>query len=189
MTILAFSSEENDKHLEPVRSELAKLGHTLKVFDVFEYPKTIQVGYHLSNNHETRASFLLQDGTTIEGKDIKAVWFRKVPNPYINPCEKVYQELHIKQESEAFLETLHHFTPNAYWLSQPDMLRKAYLKPYQLQQALNAGLSIPETCIGNNEKMVSDFIDASEGPYALKASHLAVIEIGSSSKYERILEQ
>jgi len=73
------------------------------------------------------------------------------------------------------LESLE-FVGNALWVSRPQAIRKAELKPLQLALARSLGLRTPKTLVTNDPDAARRFYEECEGQLILKAVSKGIIE-------------
>lgn len=143
--ILIFS-EETDVHFQRVRRELeAKCDYA--VVNTSKFPRQTQISYEFGEKSKPNVEFVI-DGRKVSGDDVRAIWYRRTPPP-ISTLTSVHLQEYVGKESQLFLDALPSMMDRAFWLSNPNSVRIASLKPHQLILASSLGLTIPESFFGN----------------------------------------
>ncbi len=94
--------------------------------------------------------------------DVRSIWYRR-PVPPV-PSREVTDPVSFAfavAETEAALDGLLR-TTNCFWVSDPDRIRRAECKPFQLALAAKLGFAIPETIITNDPSAAQEFIRRQE---------------------------
>jgi hypothetical protein len=97
---------------------------------------------------------LSYDGETIQAISIRAVWYRRHVAPVLTDGIVSGVRDFCERETRAFLDGVLATLPVQRWMSQPQSIRLAERKPYQLGEASRLGFKIPETMITNDPRAV-----------------------------------
>ncbi|OHA77261.1 MAG: hypothetical protein A3H01_00535 [Candidatus Wildermuthbacteria bacterium RIFCSPLOWO2_12_FULL_40_9] len=167
MTVIAITGE-TDLHSLEVMSCLRAKGVDTFLLDFSKFPRDLEIGF--------RQGVVIRSGdTTITQGQIQSVLYRRPSMPQVasqDPCIREY----VERESQFFLDALPHIILVP-WVSDPDAVRIAMRKPYQLIVARRLGFHIPETIFGNSQEAVEQFISSRDGEFAAKAVHRTYIRV------------
>jgi glutathione synthase/RimK-type ligase-like ATP-grasp enzyme len=141
---------QGDKHLDVVQKKIEQKGEESVLLDYALFPKFWQCSLTVTENGN-ELIFVLDGGRIINGKEIKSVWFRRINSPKgdCSVSENPLVNDYIRLESKTFLRSLP-FILDAFWISRPEFIESASLKPYQLILASALGFRIPKTALGNS---------------------------------------
>ncbi len=125
------------------------------------FPQQVQLYQHLGAAH---TQLLIDTGAeTISLADVGGVWLRKqfaarfddnLDPQFMQGCMR---------ESAAAISTMYQQLWHLPWIDRPDVGRHAENKFYQLQTALQVGLTIPDTIITNKPEQVKAFYQKHQG--------------------------
>lgn len=166
--MILILSSERDSHYIHVKKKLEKLGADFVLLDTSLFPADILASIKINNSgHDVVLE--MPNKRRIRGKDIKTVWNRRkgqvsAPKGINSTAIREY----ISSESQFFLDSLQ-YVLSAHWVSRPDSITAAAMKPYQLLVAKDIGFSIPHSVIGNSRESVDDFIDQVDRDVAVKS--------------------
>lgn len=97
-------------------------------------------------------------------KGFDSVWYRRPKMAAVSPAIPTDYLPYIQEDSWFLVNgMLDLINETAVWISQPDKIRHAENKIYQLKVARDCGLRIPQTFIGNTPEELNKFIRAAEG--------------------------
>lgn len=95
---------------------------------------------------------------SVNFEEIKGIWYRRPVKPRLPgiTLSSDDKEFAIRESSE-FLNNLWTILDNKNWVSNPNSLRMAERKAFQLKKAIEAGFDIPATSISNDPELLSDY--------------------------------
>jgi glutathione synthase/RimK-type ligase-like ATP-grasp enzyme len=179
--ILILSNPVEDAHIEPVTTELSRMGREFRVFDPATYPKSATAT--LEGNGKGVSARLRWDEQDLKLSDVKAIWYRR-------PGDFVLSSTLLREEDEWVRTECSHFfraiweNTSALWVSAPDAIRKASLKGMQLKVAAEFGFRVPRFVVTNEPDAASRFISACPSgaivktlakPAILRAGYAAIL--------------
>ncbi len=138
------------------------------VFDYSQFPLNSQITFYSSGSRDA-ALIRFSDGRTISLDKIKSVLNRRQDEP--KPPDGIQDERikeYIVRESRNFLDALPQIL-KCFWLSNPDAVRIASRKPYQIMVARQIGFSVPPTLITNSPTEAGNFVREIQKDIAVKA--------------------
>lgn len=153
-----------DKYGAHMISVLKKLGEEVSAFVFSDFPTVNELTFAPDSGF----SLKLAGNSGIAGQEIKSVLYRRCDEPTA-PLSIKAKEIrkYIAEESGLFLETLPQLT-DSLWVSNPDIIRVANRKPYQLSVAAKLGFKVPETLITNSPEEGKRFFDSIGGDITVK---------------------
>lgn len=160
-------THEKDAHGQHMVGLLRQLGESVRIIDYSQYPSRLEISFQADNNGDG-LSFRFPDGEKIQANSVKSVLNRRQADPVPESGFKDSRIAdYIIRELRNFLEALPQIT-DCVWISDPDAVRKAGRKPYQLRLAKRLGFLIPDTIIGNYPETAKRFMENSEDDIACK---------------------
>jgi glutathione synthase/RimK-type ligase-like ATP-grasp enzyme len=152
--ILIISSPE-DPHAQAVMAELDRMGRPHRMLNLAEFPGKLSLTARLDG---CRSDFSLTfaDGARIPMDSVTAVWWRR-PQAFGFPEIKDPAHRHFAQSEAATAFQGMYQASSALWINHVVRDAAAAHKPWQLQLAREAGLSIPETLITNDPEEARAF--------------------------------
>ncbi len=161
-------THEKDAHGQHMIELLRRLGESVRILDYSQYPSQLEISFKTDNN-EDGLVFRFPDGEEIQAYSVKSVLNRRQADPIPGNSFKDSRIAdYVIRESRNFLEALPQIM-DCVWISNPDAVRKAGRKPYQLQLAKRLGFLIPDTIAGNSPEAAERFMENSEDDIACKA--------------------
>lgn len=161
-------THKRDMHGAHILDLLRSRGEAALALDYETYPQQLEISSY-SGSHGEKLLFRFPDGTTVDSSDVKSVLNRRqgeigIPGDLSDPRIADY----IVRESRHFLDALPQMLP-CFWLSNPDMVRIASRKPYQLMMARRLGFLTPSTITTNSPTETEKFVTATPHDIACKA--------------------
>jgi glutathione synthase/RimK-type ligase-like ATP-grasp enzyme len=136
-----------------------------------EEPVVIDIGRMVKDGMSYRFSTEAWPEITLAGqfvdlspKTVKSVWYRNTTYKHMGPKLPLPPEFAFAEESSVgSLTRMGHsiaefFPPDVLWVSKPDAVRKAELKPRQLAQARRSGFNVPETLYTTDPRQALQFV-------------------------------
>jgi glutathione synthase/RimK-type ligase-like ATP-grasp enzyme len=121
--------------------------------------------------------------TPLDFDCVRAVLYRRPEQPVIS---EAVVDPNVRQfcadESYEFLRGLW-FSLECFWISQPEMIRKAERKVYQLQTAENVTFRIPKTLVTNDPEEVKALFESCENGIIVKPVYLGFIDQPTTPLY------
>lgn len=135
-------------------------------FNVEDFPQHVQVVWQLSDIGF--GGYFLFPKVQVSFSDIQSIWYRRPvpPVPSVDISDPVAYEFALA-ESEASLDGIWRCL-DCFWVSQPDNLRKAEFKLYQLKVAAQVGFRVWPTIVTNNPEVAQTFYDEQDEKIVFK---------------------
>jgi hypothetical protein len=154
--ILILSDSRHEEYTL-VKGALDSRNISSVLFDVCQFPQKLEIAFEVSNTDVPRLTLQFPD-FTIDGSDLGFIWFHRFPvlrnlEPTLSVADKMYMD----SECLFFLSALPYLLPRAYCLKPPYELFRSAMKPLQLLKAVEAGLKIPDTIVGNHVDLFRRF--------------------------------
>ena len=163
--------DPTDPHVVKVCSLIKDKGINVIVFHRFAMNDMVSLSF---SNKKLQIEFETPEGV-INGDDISTVWVRLKPIALSVPSgsdEWVGQDFSQK-EWQFVLHSLPSILTNAKWVNPIANQNRAAMKPYQLFQAHNIGMKIPDTKITNNPSSASKlFLNNPRVIYKTRANYV-----------------
>ena len=101
---------------------------------------------------------LKSNKVSLNFEEIKGIWYRRPVKPQLSEItlSSDDKEFAIRESSE-FLNNLWTILDNKNWVSNPNSLRMAERKVFQLKKAIEVGFDIPATSISNDPELLLDY--------------------------------
>lgn len=146
-----------DSHARLVRFALERKGHEVLQAGGDQYPTSIAINFEFEA--ESCSAELHDDhGHRYPAASVDCVWNRRPMPPdspdYIHPDDDAF----VRRELRMARDSLDPFLESAFWVNGRESARRAECKPFQLSQAIRAGLMVPETLVSNSPKRIRDFL-------------------------------
>ncbi|MEW1802947.1 MvdC/MvdD family ATP grasp protein [Streptomyces virginiae] len=143
-----------DPHIDAVLGEMPSSVRVVR-FDVDRFPRDHRLTVCPTS---AGAQLVLDDATDITNPGV--VWFRRLGAPGLpDGIPQKYRRFSLG-EAEQALEGLLGLVRPCAWINEYWATRRAANKPYQYWQAVQAGLSIPETVITNSPAAAKEWLGA-----------------------------
>jgi glutathione synthase/RimK-type ligase-like ATP-grasp enzyme len=141
--------------------ELRKRNVDYVRFNTEDYPQTVKVCWEL--NSSSSEGYFEFPKRKVYFREIKSVWYRRpvspVPSEIIHdPVDREFAIAESKDALDGIWRIL-----DCYWVSDPDNLRKAEFKLFQLKIATSLGFMIPTTIVTNIPHEATNFFENSQG--------------------------
>ena len=130
--------------------------------DTDQFPQNVRVTLD-----SARGPTLMNHVSSISGKDVTAVWYRRHTSPVLPDGLEPGEADFCQRESRALLMGVLHGLTVRRWMSHPSALSVAELKPYQLIVARRLGFRVPPTVMTNDPIIAKQF--TARGPVVAKA--------------------
>lgn len=110
---------------------------------------------------------ILSNGRTIRLDEVVSVWWRK-PNMFGQTVglPEQQRDFAIEETGHAVRGMLSSL--DCYWMSHPDVIRRAGYKIEQLRRAARLGFEVPRTIVTTDPRMVKEFHDECDGQVVYK---------------------
>jgi hypothetical protein len=128
-------------------------------FNTEDFPGKVQVVWKMNNSHLN--GYFRFPSSRVNFDEIKSIWYRRPAYPILQGIKEAATEKFIIDESVSTLEGIWRCL-KCYWVSNPDSIRKAEFKLYQLNVAQQIGFKIPSTLLTNIPSAASDFYNIQE---------------------------
>ncbi len=102
---------------------------------------------------------IIDDDCRVSAKKIKSVWYRRSVKPNLPVDLKPGVRDFCERECRAFLEGVLATLQTKRWLSDPQAIRNAERKPYQLSVAARLGFILPATVVTNDGEAARSFAE------------------------------
>lgn len=163
---------ECDPQADQMVVELRRRGETV----VRLHPESLatQTTLHTEVGGGAVRSGIVAYGRATERLDVKSVWYRK-PQPVRFPegmpvDEREFAQGELAHFCNGFLDAL-----DAYWVSRPDLMRRASWKTTQLKAAVELGFDVPRTLVSNDASRIREFVASCTGRVVYKTLQSPVI--------------
>ncbi len=126
-------------------------------FNTEDFPQRVKVIWQLNNSGLD--GYFLFPKARISFSEITSIWYRRPVSPI--PSPKIQDTVaygFAVVESQAALDNIWR-SLNCFWVSDPDCLRKAEYKLYQLKVASQIGFQISPTLVTNDSGRVGSFYE------------------------------
>ncbi len=173
--MLLIITSSDDVTADLVEEQLSQLGHEFKRFNTESFPTASKLTVAI--DQAMQSGVLSIPGHNIDFANIKTVWFRK-PNPPMissdvtDPQARAFAQ----QESESLLSSLYRQLNHAFWVSRPDIIRRANDKLYQLRLARDIGFNVPRTVVTNDPDAARAFVLSTPAPKIIKPLKAGLVE-------------
>lgn len=163
--MILIVTEPRDFHVDPIIRLLRELGHEPLRLHKEDIPLKSQLTLKYSNAGVEHSISTPKGRYDLQ--EITAVWWRR-PTPFRLP-----ESLPPERKRFATLETEHAFTglfssPHIYWMSRPELIRRASNKPAQIRRAIEFGFKVPRTLITNRPEDAMRFFHECNGRLVYK---------------------
>lgn len=148
-------TREADSHGAHMINLLKSRGENVMRLDYSRFPAVAEAGFSISGSG---ASLRISDELTVQGERVKSVLNRRQAEPLPPQGLQGPAGEYVVRESRAFLDALPQLI-DSFWLSDPDMVRIANRKPYQLRVAKRLGFVIPRTIVTNSPDEAREFFN------------------------------
>ncbi|MCX4722967.1 ATP-grasp ribosomal peptide maturase [Streptomyces sp. NPDC090052] len=155
MTVLVLT-QRFDPTADYVVEELNRRGVDVFRCDIGDFPHMLTVTGVLSASGTGWSTHLESSGRKLSLEDVSGVYHRR---PSAFRFDNMPDPVAQWADNEARMGVSGLLMADARWLNHPHRIRYAEYKPVQLQEAVQAGLTIPRTVITNNPPAVRAFAD------------------------------
>jgi len=114
--------------------------------------------------------------------DIRSVWYRRPFPPRHRGASPSASGLFVEEEADAALLGILS-TLSCLWVSRPEHIRAAELKPFQLKVAAEIGLEIPPTLITNDPEQALRFFELHAGDVIYKVLRRGRVDSPEGTKW------
>jgi hypothetical protein len=167
----------DDLHVAAVEAVLRRHGAAYHLYDPTTFPAASRLSF-IRRGRDSSA-YLSVNGERILLDSVRAVWDRySIYTKRLRPVRKDWPS-YIAAESRTFLDGLYYLLPHAFWVNDPIRLREAEIKLRQLQLAVELGLTVPDTYVGNDPAVAAEIVRAHD-TLALKTLHRNFVELDLS---------
>lgn len=159
-----------------VVKEIHRRGLNFMRLNTDEYPSNINGSVVLDNKKFNRYLYFQDRKKNVDLSEIKSILYRR-PIPPL-PHESIIDESIRKfciDECYDFIRGLW-LSLDAFWISDPESIRKAEHKIYQLKFAQKCNFKIPKTLITNNPEDLKQFIDNTKNDVIVKPLYSGFID-------------
>lgn len=148
-----------DTHANAVLWALRAAGHTVKIWNVTDFPDFQSVTAVVRS--EGSVSVKVRDAhDDFELMDAEVIWFRRYRKPRAPEAAHPADCEVIESESDIFLRGIFEMLPQkAFWINPLHSSTRANYKPIQLAAAASVGLTILDTYFSNDSDRISALFD------------------------------
>lgn len=135
-------------------------------FNTEDFPQRVRVVWRISN--AGLSGYFLFPRTRLPFEDIRSVWYKRPVTPL--PSTEIEDPAAIEfalDESQAALDGVWR-SLNCFWVSDPDNLRRAEFKLYQLKVAAELGFQLSPTLLTNYPEEAETFYRETKGMLVYK---------------------
>ncbi len=158
MVNVLILTESKDAHARLVSETLKKKGASPHRWFTNEYLLNQTSNLYISSSGNINSSVNMP--FKIDMSEIDVVWFRRPEPPRLPKNLHSDDKKFVNAENRMHLRTLWlMLADSAVWVNPLHSYDKSNCKGYQLREAINIGMSIPETLISNDKDAIIDFID------------------------------
>lgn len=170
--VILILTGENDLQADAMVAELGRRGQPV----VRLHPESLAAQSSLALHHDGARSLALLNsyGCPIDATRIRSAWYRK-PRPARMPQAMAPEERDFARHELDHLLRAFLAQTDCFWVSPPDAMRYASLKPAQLAAARSFGLKIPRTLFTNDPEEAAQFIAAAKGEVIFKTLQSPVV--------------
>ena len=152
--------------IDRVAEALLRLGVYPFRLDTDRFPMAVKLVAQISNS---KLNYRLEYGEqSINTEQVRAVWMRRIWQPYLSQDLAPQFQTACAQESSAALRGFLNHIQEAPWLDNLQKIEQAENKLWQLEVASKVGLRIPRTLVTNKPEEVREFFLAVEGQMIAK---------------------
>ena len=169
-------THENDAHGKHMIDLLRQMGENVHELDYSKFPTETEISFGI-NISASELDIILPDGEKVSSNSIKSVLNRRMaePKPSARLKDKSIRN-YVVSESQALLDALPQML-RTFWFGNPDAIRIADRKPYQLMMASQLGFVIPTTAVTNSSSTAGEFAKGCKSDVAFKPIRAAGIVV------------
>jgi len=160
-------TNRRDVHADVVIRCLRNEGAHVVRFNTEEFPQDIKLV--LDGTEHGFSGRIAATGYDLDAKRLTSVWYRRPePSLAINQFSDQQVKRFVSNECQAALANLYELT-ECFWVSRPDMIRKARHKLYQAEVARRLGFKLPRTMVTNVPAEAERFYHQCRGQVVIKS--------------------
>jgi glutathione synthase/RimK-type ligase-like ATP-grasp enzyme len=166
---IVIVTQIDDPHTDDVILALQEMGHEPVRLNTDDIPSNIvmSLGFENGDNNWRGSIKVLANGLVIEVDAIRSVWWRRpaefgLPND-LSEQEREFASDEIDHALQGLWASL-----DCYWISHPDLIRRASWKGEQLRRAARLGFEVPRTLITTDPDEARAFYDVCDGRMIFK---------------------
>ncbi|HTW92135.1 MAG TPA: ATP-grasp ribosomal peptide maturase [bacterium] len=154
--MLLIVTGSDDVTADLVVAELNVLGGRFIRLNTESYPSSAAVELRYSGGTATGLLHTVHGDVPLDS--IETVWFRKPNPPSVSPAVVDEQARSFaRQECEAMLSGFYRVLARSFWVSSPDVIRRANDKLLQLAAAQEVGFAVPDTLVTTDPQAARRF--------------------------------
>ena len=182
--MILIITRKGDIHGQYVADALKTMGEEVEIVDYSTYPLDLQIiSSYIDNINPLLIK--LPNRTLIDGSTVKSVLNRRpgTPRPPKGIRSKRIRDYMIA-EAQAVIDSMPQLL-ECFWINNPDTIRRAGRKLYQLGIAQRVGFHVPRTLISNSPDELRKFVSEGDSDYVLKpvfSSGVNVVEDGQEKR-------
>lgn len=155
--MILLVTNKNDLTADFLVLEFHKRNKNFVRFNTEDYPEKVKVSWKFTGGK--LEGFFSFPGRKILFEEIKSIWYRRPVKPKPpKEIELVEDREFIIVESDEVLQGIWRCL-DVFWVSNPDALKKAEYKLFQLKKANELGFRIPPTIVSNLPKDILAFYE------------------------------
>lgn len=158
--VLIMTNSNDGLNTQVIERHLDNLGASVVRMDMDRITKGEST---LSLEYSKDKTYFCYDDVSLEG--VGSVWFRR-PFSFNFNIEDDEQKHVAEEEFRDVLSSMFELLNPAFWVSRPEAIASARLKPYQIAVAKKVGFNVPETIVTNDDILALDFCN--QGPSVFK---------------------
>ena len=170
MKTVLMLSRPSDAHILPVQTAVRRMGGSVLLCDIADFPEKIHISGMLSREQFGWSGTLCSQSQTVAWEEIQSIWWRR-PKRYQTESYPLEVAKLLGQEAYyGFLGLLLGGPDDRHplWVSHPYAIRVAEFKASQLLLAQRLGLRVPKTLITNEPATVQAFYEECQGKVICK---------------------
>jgi glutathione synthase/RimK-type ligase-like ATP-grasp enzyme len=157
---ILITTKLDDMHAEMVAMALEQRGHHVSLVHCADFPQrqSATLAYGRFDVHCEQQGALLP---AFDPADAEVVWNRRRDRPQLSRTLHPDDRDFAWRENNIFADAVWRLSGrSAFWVNRDASARAAEWKPLQLRQALQVGLTIPETLISNDPRRIRAFVES-----------------------------
>lgn len=146
-----------------------------------EFPVNGFGSYKINYNEgKTKYIYWKNRENILDFSDVKSVWYRRPILPVVGlKSQRKSIKKFCEDESYEFLRGVW-YSLNAFWISDPEAIRKAEHKIFQLKVAEELSFTLPKTLFSNNSEEIQNFYSHCNDQVIIKPLYMGFVDDAKS---------